>query len=210
LAVISPLKKALVALSLLSASACVHARPTPAGPEAVARDFAAHLRAGQLEQAWALSAGLTREAFLARYADAGRREQRATAVHRAALGERAPAALQLSYAAEGWRVQEQPDAAPSAAEVQQALAEFLDAADRRDFPAAWTMLSARWRARYTPARLQSDFDIEPQVKERLARARAALAGPWRVEKDSAALGLGEGRTLKLEREGELWRVAALE
>jgi hypothetical protein len=99
---------------------------------------------------------------------------------------------------------------PSNAEVQKVLSEFLDAAERRDFSAAWTMLSARWRARYTPARLQTDFDAEPQVKERLARARAALAGPWKVERDAAALGLGEGRTLKLEREGELWRVAALE
>jgi hypothetical protein len=32
---------------------------------------------------------------------------------------------------------------PSNAEVQKVLSEFLDAAERRDFSAAWTMLSAR-------------------------------------------------------------------
>jgi hypothetical protein len=203
-------KTFLVTALGLALSSCVHTQPTPQGPEAVAREFAAHLRAGALEQAWALSTGLSREAFAARYGDPARREARAAAVQRAAGGEPTGDGLQLTWAAQHWRVQEAPDEGVSSAEVQQALTEFLDAAERRDFPAAWTMLSARWRARYTPARLQSDFDAEPLVKDRLALARAGLAGPWQVEKNSAALGLGEGRTLRLEREGELWRVAALE
>jgi hypothetical protein len=188
---------------------CVHVRPTPQGPEAVARDFAAKLKAGELEHAWSLTTGVTREEFLVRYSSPQAREQRAEGVAKAAAGELTATAFKLVYA-QRWLVQEAADPVPSNAEVQKVLSEFLDAAERRDFSAAWTMLSARWRARYTPARLQTDFDAEPQVKERLARARAALAGPWKVERDAAALGLGEGRTLKLEREGELWRVAALE
>lgn len=204
-----PLRHALAALCLLAAPACVHVRPTPAGPEAVAREFAAALEKGALEQAFSRSEGISRDAFFARYADAGSRTRRAEAVRRAASGEHTEAELQLSFR-DGWRVQEAPDAVAGDLQAQKALLDFLDAAERRDFSTAWTMLSARWRARYTPARLQSDFDAEPQVKERLARARAGLGGPWKVEKDSAALGLGEGRTLKLVREGELWRVAALE
>lgn len=202
------LRHAIAALSLLAAG-CVHVQPTPAGPEAVAREFAAALEKGELEQAFSRSEGVSRDVFLARYADAGARARRADAVRRAASGEHTEAALQLSFR-DGWRVQELPDAVAGDGPLQKALSDFLDAAERRDFSTAWTMLSARWRARYTPARLQTDFDAEPQVRERLARARAGLGGPWKVEKDSAALGLGEGRTLKLVREGELWRVAALE
>ena len=204
-----PLRSALAVL-MLFLSGCAHVQPTPQGPEAIARDFASKLGQGDLERAWLLSTGLSRQAFFARYADPSLRQGRAEAVQKAAAGQAGPSGLQLTFAADGWRVQEAPDAQTGEAALQKTLSEFLDAAERRDFPAAWTMLSARWRARYTPARLQSDFDAEPQVKERLARARAALAGPWKVDRDSAALGLGEGRTLKLEREGLLWRVAALE
>jgi hypothetical protein len=204
------LRQALAVLVFAASSACVHVQPTPTGPEAVARDFATRLEKGELEQAWALSTGISRETFFARYADANERAQRANAVAHAAAGEAGAGGVQLTFGNEGWRVLEAPEASRSDADVQKALTDFLDAAERRDFPTAWTMLSAKWRARYTPTRLQTDFDAEPQVKERLARARAALGGTWKVERDSAALGLGEGRTLRLEREGELWRVAALE
>lgn len=198
-------------LALLVAAGCAHVQqPAPEGPEAVARDFAAHLDRGDLERAWALSAGVDREGFVARYGEAGARATRALAVRSAASGQRGPGGpVQLSFEAAGWRVREEP-ARASDEDVRRVLGEFLDAAERREFTAVWTMLSARWRARYTPARLESDFEAEPQVRERLARARAASGGALVLEPDRAALTLGEGKSLKLEREGQQWRVAALE
>jgi hypothetical protein len=98
------------------------------------------------------------------------------------------------------------DAAPKAA-----LTSFLDAAERSDFQACWQSLTGPLRERYTPARLGEDFHaVEGRAREKLARARAAMASPMRVEGSSALLSISEHRTVRLVLEGEAWKIAALE
>ncbi|MBL8956510.1 MAG: hypothetical protein JNK82_37390, partial [Myxococcaceae bacterium] len=91
------------------------------------------------------------------------------------------------------------------------LTEFLDAAEAGRFDAALALLSTSWRNRYTAKRFEDDFGREPLARERLARARAALqGGAWVVDAAGAQLPLGEGRAVRLEREGEAFKLVALE
>jgi hypothetical protein len=167
---------------------------------------------GRVNDAWALSAPIDREQFLARYADPGVRKKRAEEVARAAGGQPS-AAVALEVREHGWRVVEQPAPAAPLADEQQARAlmnHFLAAVDSGDFETVFADLSASWRARYTPARLRADFAAEPVAGSRLMRIRAALAGRWEVTLAGPQLPLGEGKTLKLLREGGALKVAALE
>jgi hypothetical protein len=79
---------------------------------------------------------------------------------------------------------------------------------------AWVLLSARWRAAATPARLAADYrDAGPVAREAadrvldLLRSGAPLVspGPGKLE-----LPLGPGRAARLVAEGGAWRVDALE
>jgi hypothetical protein len=79
---------------------------------------------------------------------------------------------------------------------------------------AWTLLSARWRAAATPARLAADYrGAGPVAREAADRVLALLAsgaplvtpGPGRLE-----LPAGPGRAARLVAEGGAWRVDALE
>ncbi len=92
----------------------------------------------------------------------------------------------------------------------EALIRFLDAVEAGDFDAAYRMMAGSWRARYTPQRLQQDFEGEPLARERVARARAALASPPIVRDNSAEFSLGDGKAVRLVREEGIFRVAALE
>ena len=106
----------------------------------------------------------------------------------------------------GWRVVE---SAPETG-ARAALAQFLDAADAGRWDAVWAALHPELQARYTPERLAQDFGREPQAPERLARARAALAGPVRWADGQAHLPVGAGRAVRLARVEGSWRVVALE
>lgn len=98
------------------------------------------------------------------------------------------------------------DAAPRAA-----LTRFLDAAERADFPVCWQALASPLRERYTPARLGEDFQaVEGRAREKLARARAAMSAPMRVEGGKALLSISEHRAVHLVLEGDAWKIAALE
>ncbi len=199
-----------LSLALLLAAACVHGGPAPHGPEGVSRAYARALEAGQLDEAYALTSGLDRETFEARYSGQADRLRRAEEVRSAAQGTSAPVKLELSGA--GWRVVETPVAAePSdAALAKQALEAFLAAVDAGDFEQAYQRLSAPLRARYTPERLKADFLGEPRARERLDRIRANLGGRWQLTADGAALPLGEGKKVRLSREGGELHVGALE
>jgi hypothetical protein len=87
---------------------------------------------------------------------------------------------------------------------------FVSATRDRRFDVVLGLLSERWRARSTAARLAADFDVEPLAEERLRRVEAALAGRPRIEGDTAQLPLGPGRALVLVREATGWRVDRLE
>ncbi|MFT3836139.1 MAG: hypothetical protein QM723_03965 [Myxococcaceae bacterium] len=194
----------------LVATACVHGGPAPHGPEASSRSYAQALEQGRLDDAYASTTGIDREAFDARYASAADRERRAKELLAAADGQPAPVKLELSGS--GWKVVEATQAAePSdAALAKKALETFLAAVDAQDFDKAYHRLSAPLRARYTPERLKADFSSEPKAKERLERIRASLDGKWQLTADGATLPLGEGKRVKLTREGGDLFVGAIE
>jgi len=119
----------------------------------------------------------------------------------------AACALWMIFA--GCRTAALPSAAPTATATE-ALAAFITAAKTGDFDRAYALLSGDWRARYTPERLKSDFEAEPLAKDRLERARVALAQPPVVRGDVAEFPIGAGKAVRLVKEGGNFRVAALE
>ena len=199
-------------LLFFAAGLALWACRTVDGPEAAGAAYARAMREDRLEAAYALTtagyrAQVTFEAFRARYADPLRRQGRASAIEAALpmMSARCPE-LEAVKEPEGWRVAELvPGEGP-----QQALARFLDAVDAADFSLAYGMLAGPWRARYTPALFAKDFAAEPLAKERLQRARAALAGEVVWAGDEAQLPLGGGKAVRLLREGGSYKVAALE
>src|SRR5262249_50277587 len=127
------------------------------------------------------------------------RETRADAVD-AAL-------VQLARAAPELGTESELPGSDGAAEV---LARFIKASERGDFKTAYGLLTARWRARYTPDRLAQDFAREPLAKERLARARAALERGPTTHGNEALFPVGNGRAVVVLREEDGYRVASLE
>jgi hypothetical protein len=191
---------------------CAHLGPAPAGPEGTARAYADALAANRLDAALQLSTGLDAERFGQLYADPQVRAERVQAVRAAADGAANGGTLKLSLEGGGWRVQELEPARPQVQQqAAEALGRFLDAAEAGDFEGALQQLAASWRNRYTAQRFAEDFGSEPLATERLQRARGALgAGSWVVDASGAQLPLGEGRAVRLSREGDGYRVAALE
>lgn len=191
---------------------CAHLGPAPAGPEGAARAYADALEENRLDAALALSTGLDAAHFKKLYADAQVRALRARAVRAAADGATSSGALKLVLENGAWRVQELEPARPQVQEqAAQVLSRFLDAADAGDFEGALQLLGASWRNRYTPQRFGEDFAREPLAKERLQRARSALGqANWVVDAAGAQLPLGEGRAVRLMREGDALKVVALE
>lgn len=191
---------------------CVTTAPTVNGPEHVARAYADALAQGRVDDAWALSAPIDREQFAVRYADAAARDLRAAQVRKAADGH-AESAVALETREKGWRVIEATEKAVPLQDDEAARAvvtRFLAAIDAGDFEAVFADLSSALRARYTPARLKSDFAAEPAAAGRLQRIRSALGGAWVSTVAGPQLPLGDGRALKLQREGGALKVAALE
>ena len=101
-----------------------------------------------------------------------------------------------------------PDAGPRAA-----LQSFLDAEQAGDFTRAYSLLAGPLRARYTPARLQQDFERDRALaEEKLARIRAALATgvAMKLADSRAELPLGADRATRLLEEDGAWRIESLE
>jgi len=94
------------------------------------------------------------------------------------------------------------------------LEAFSAALEGGRFEAAYALLSARWRARETPARLAEDYRSSGSVgPDALHRVRALLAAgerPRRTGSDQAVLVIGAEDAARLVREGKVWRVDALE
>jgi hypothetical protein len=181
---------------------------TASGPEATARAYADALRDGRLDEAWELTnSELSRQEFAARYASEESRRTRAKAVA-GALGTLSVRSGALVLVQEGnhWRIVE-PDRGERA---RSALAAFLSAADSGNFVAAYHLLSADLRARYTAERLKQDYRAEPLAAERVARARAALKGDPVAEGRHVLFPIGEGKAVRLVEESEGFRVVALE
>jgi hypothetical protein len=101
----------------------------------------------------------------------------------------------------------------SEADARAALDRFASAALDGRWPDAYALLSARWRAATTAARLAVDWQgALPAAREAAERVRARLdAGATLAgEGGRRTLALGEGREAVVVLEEEGWRVDALE
>jgi protease-4 len=92
----------------------------------------------------------------------------------------------------------------------QVLGQFLDAAEKGDFDSAYQLLAGSWRARYTPARLRQDFELEPRAKELVGRARSALKRGGREAGGVVEYPIGDGKAVRLVRENGAFKIASLE
>lgn len=93
------------------------------------------------------------------------------------------------------------------------LVRFARALEAARHDEALALLSARWRAAYTPSRLALDFGgAGPAAREAAGRvlAAAAAGAPIELGPGRARLPLGPGRAAVLVAEGGAWRVDALE
>jgi len=104
---------------------------------------------------------------------------------------------------------------PSATEgdARAVLDRFSAAVSAGHWDAAYPLLSARWRARETPSRLATDLAAAgPAGRDVVQRVRALLAAGAAVTVDGemATLPIGPDRAARLVREGDVWRVDALE
>jgi hypothetical protein len=82
-----------------------------------------------------------------------------------------------------------------------------------EWPQAYALLSARWRARLNPEQLAADWRSAGPVGSRaLSRVEAllALGARLRAQGRLASLPVGEGRVASLVLEDGGWRVDALE
>lgn len=183
----------------------------------VAERYARALERSELDEAYALTsaefrARLSREQFEQRYASDAARRDRAAEVREAsgALTAQAPE-LKLVREGEAWRIAE-PDAMARtpAGEAKVALRRFVDAVEAEDFAAAYALLAAPLRARYTPERFAEDFRREPLADERLTRARAALTAPPEKTPDGFAFPISDGKAVELVREPDGYRLVAIE
>lgn len=99
------------------------------------------------------------------------------------------------------------------AEARASLARFARALEASRYDEALALLSARWRAAYTPGRLAQDFQgAGAGAREAAGRVLAALEAraPLEFGPARARLALGPGRAAVLVAEGGAWRVDALE
>jgi hypothetical protein len=131
------------------------------------------------------------------------RARLAGALAAAALACAGPAASRTSPPARGL----------SAGDARAALLRFTEALEAGRLEEAHALLSARWRAGGSPARLGTDLrGAGPTAQDQLARVRAALASgaPVEVSDGAARVPLGGGRAASLVAEDGGWRVDALE
>lgn len=99
------------------------------------------------------------------------------------------------------------------AAAREVLGRFARAVEARRFDEAAALLSARWRAAYTPGRLALDAEGSGgTAREAAARVLAALGAGVPLERgpSSARLPTGAGRGAQVVAEDGGWRVDALE
>ena len=101
----------------------------------------------------------------------------------------------------------------SDAAAREVLTRFAGAVERERWSEAYALLSARWRAAYTPTRLAHDArGAGPVCREATERIGALLAAgtPLSGEGGQRTLPVGSGRAAVLVLEEGGWRVDALE
>lgn len=94
--------------------------------------------------------------------------------------------------------------------VRAVIQSFITATEARHFDQVYALLSRPLRARYSVKQLARDFGADPLASERIARLKLKSTAPLLETKESASLEWSAGRSLRLVREPEGWRIAALE
>jgi hypothetical protein len=97
--------------------------------------------------------------------------------------------------------------------AREVLRRFARAVEAGRPAEALPLLSARWRAAYTPERLAADLaGAGPAARDAAARVLAALDAGVALDRGAAGarLPVGAGRAAVLVPEGGAWRVDALE
>jgi len=102
-----------------------------------------------------------------------------------------------------------PAADPQVA-VRAVVQAFIAATEARKFDEVLALLAKPLRARYSVKTLERDFGADPLAAARLAELKHKSNGPLVEGKDSASLAWASGRSLRLVKEAEGWRIAALE
>jgi hypothetical protein len=124
----------------------------------------------------------------------------------------ASAALALAAACAGPGARPPPPGTDERA-AREVLRRFARALEAGRFEDAHALLSARWRAATTPARLALDWrGAGPGAREAAARVLARLEAGGALARTGAAarLELGQGRAALVVAEPGGWRVDALE
>jgi hypothetical protein len=106
-----------------------------------------------------------------------------------------------------------PPAGTDDAAAREVLGRFARALEGGRFDEAHALLSARWRAAYTPGRLGLDFrGGGPAAREAAERvvSRLAAGDPLERSPEAARLPVGAGRAAVLVAEAGSWRVDALQ
>lgn len=193
----------------LASGCCAHDQRR--GPEAITVAYADALDEGRLDDAYALTsadyrAQVTRSEFGKRYAKAEVRKARAAEL--LSVRVHATAGETSLVLEEGqWRVGSEGQSDDGA---RSALEGFVSSVEKGDFAKAYALLSGDWRARYTPERFKADFQASPENRDRLSRAKAALNGSPEHVGNEVRFNIGDGRAVRLVREGDGYRVAAIE
>jgi hypothetical protein len=125
----------------------------------------------------------------------------------------ASVALALAAACAGAGGARPPPPGTDERAAREVLRRFARALEDGRFEEAHALLSARWRAATTPARLALDWrGAGAGAREAAARVLARLEAGDALERTGAAarLGLGQGRAALVVAEPAGWRVDALE
>lgn len=87
---------------------------------------------------------------------------------------------------------------------------FVMAAEAGRFEEVHSLLCKPLRDRYSVEKLASDFGADPLAAARLTQIRLKSSAPMVETRDSASLEWASGRSLRLVREPEGFRICALE
>lgn len=94
--------------------------------------------------------------------------------------------------------------------VRALVSAFVAATEAKRFDQVLPLLASPLRARYSAAVLERDFRADPLASARVSQLKLKMAERFIETKDSASLEWAAGRSLRLVREADGWRIAALE
>ncbi|MDP2271299.1 MAG: hypothetical protein Q8K32_11245 [Archangium sp.] len=87
---------------------------------------------------------------------------------------------------------------------------FVLAAEAGRFEEVLSLLARPLRERYSVELLTRDFGTDPLASARLSQIKLKATGPFTETKDIASVEWASGRSLRLVREPEGWRISSLE